>query len=365
MSAYSPQTTPVNQKKKKLLHIEFLRIICIWLVMFTHTATSGFSIYIPMQHSIWFPLYLLVPFIVKISVPIFFMISGALLLQKEEPISVVLKKRVWRFIQVLFIFSFISYLCAYRNLNFIHFIKLLYTSHLATAYYFLYIYLGFLLMLPIWRALIKNMTNTLYVYLIALNLFFVGCIPIFSFLLFKGSAEINYFINPLLAVSEPTFYFLIGYWIEHLLPQKVLTKKNLCKLGIAAAAGTLLAATMTWYHGVVAGGLTEDISQRCYDSFLFLNTSFGYCLARWWFSTHTVSENTQHRLILIGNLSFGVMLFEEITRNITRPFFTSILLRYIPQLPFIDAIIWICLAFALGLAITYLLKKIPYFKHLI
>ena len=104
MSAYSPQTIPVNQKKKKLLHIEFLRIICIWLVMFTHTATSGFSIYIPMQHSIWFPLYLLVPFIVKISVPIFFMISGALLLQKEEPISVVLKKRVWRFIQVLFIF---------------------------------------------------------------------------------------------------------------------------------------------------------------------------------------------------------------------------------------------------------------------
>ena len=82
--------TPSPRKKKKLLHIEFLRILCIWLVMFTHSATSGFSLYIPMQHSRWFPLYILVPFWVKISVPIFFMISGALLLGKDEPISVVL-----------------------------------------------------------------------------------------------------------------------------------------------------------------------------------------------------------------------------------------------------------------------------------
>ena len=109
--------TPSPRKKKKLLHIEFLRILCIWLVMFTHSATSGFSLYIPMQHSRWFPLYILVPFWVKISVPIFFMISGALLLGKDEPISVVFRKRIWRFSQVLVIFSFISYVAVYRNLN--------------------------------------------------------------------------------------------------------------------------------------------------------------------------------------------------------------------------------------------------------
>ena len=122
--------------KKKLLHIEFLRILCIWLVMFTHSATSGFSLYIPMQHSRWFPLYILVPFWVKISVPIFFMISGALLLGKDEPISVVFKKRIWRFSQVLVTFSFISYVAVYRNLNMVNFATLTYTSTLATAYYF-------------------------------------------------------------------------------------------------------------------------------------------------------------------------------------------------------------------------------------
>lgn len=47
----------------------------------------------------------------------------------------------------------------------------MYSSNMATAYYFLYIYIGFLLMLPLWRILVRHMTNQLFLYLIALNLF--------------------------------------------------------------------------------------------------------------------------------------------------------------------------------------------------
>ena len=35
-----------ESKKGKILHIEFLRFFCIWLVMFTHTSTAGFSLYL-------------------------------------------------------------------------------------------------------------------------------------------------------------------------------------------------------------------------------------------------------------------------------------------------------------------------------
>ena len=100
-------------------------------------------------------------------------------------------------------------------------------------------------MLPIWRKLVKVLDEKLYLYLIGLNLFFVGVMPMVSFLIFKGSAEMNYFLNPLLAVSEPTFYFLMGYWIENVLPQSWLTKRNLVKLGIAALLGTAAAGAMT------------------------------------------------------------------------------------------------------------------------
>lgn len=220
-------------------------------------------------------------------------------------------------------------------------------------------------MLPIWRKLVKVLDEKLYLYLIGLNLFFVGVMPMVSFLIFKGSAEMNYFLNPLLAVSEPTFYFLMGYWIENVLPQSWLTKRNLVKLGIAALLGTAAAGAMTWYHGIAAGGMTEAISERFYDSFLFLNTAFVFCTCRWWFSTHHVSEKAGKALVFFGSMSFGVMLFEEITRNLTHVIYTHILLKYMYRIPFIDAVIWISMAYALGVVITWGLKKIPYFARLI
>lgn len=363
-----PPSSPIKPKK---LHIEFLRFFCIWLVMFTHTSTAGFSIYLLRPESFFFPFYIAVPFWVKTAVPIFFMISGALLLPKEEPLSIIFKKRIWRFVQVIFVFSLLNYIYFYHNLNlsfFGHiskFFTMIYASNMATAYYFLYIYIGFLLMLPLWRVLVRHMTNRLFLYLISLNLVFVGIVPVFSFLIFKGTAEINWFINPLLAVSEPSLYFILGYWIENILPIHWLTKRNLLLLGLAALAGTAIAASMTWYHGVVAGGLTEAISERFYDSFLFLNTAFVFCLARWWFSYHEVSAKWQNALVFLGSMSFGVMLFEEITRALTRGFFHHILLAFLPRFPFFDAVIWICIAFALGVLLTYLIKKIPYFNRLI
>ncbi len=361
----------VTTPKKKLLHIEFLRFLCIWLVMFTHTATAGFSIFIVRPESFFYPLYLAVPFWVKTAVPIFFMISGALLLGREEPISVIFKKRIWRFLQVIFVFSLINYVWFYHNLpltipgHIAKFFTMMYSSNMATAYYFLYIYIGFLLMLPIWRKLVKAMTNTLFLYLIGLNLFFVGCVPVISYLIFQGTAEINYFVNPLLAISEPTFYFLIGYWMEHVLPKEWLTKKNLLRLFVAALIGTCIAAIMTHYRGVLAGGMTEALSERFYDSFLFLNTAFVFCLARWYFLTHEISLSWSRCLVCLGSLSFGVMLFEEITRNLTHVILSRVLLVYLYRFPFIDAVIWICLAYLLGLLFTWLIRKIPYFKKLI
>lgn len=369
-----PTATPESgaslpQKKPRKIHIEFLRALCIWLVMFTHSSTFGFSLYLTKQDSPWFPLYLAAPFWVKTAVPIFFMISGALLLGRDEPISVVWKKRIWRFLQIIFIFSLINYIFFYavpeRHFSVSRFLTITYSANMATAYYFLYIYIAFLLMLPIWRVLVRSLTNKLYLYLIGLNLLFVGCIPVFSFLVFSGHNEINGFVNPLLAVSEPTFYFLTGYWIENVLPESWITRKNLCRLGAAALAGTVIAAAMTWYHGYVAGALTEQISERFYDSFLFLNTAFVFCAARYWFAHHTLSDTWRRRWIFLGSMAFGVMLFEEITRAVTRPFLTRILLPHLPAIPFLDAVLWITAAFLLGVIITYFLKKIPYFKKLI
>jgi surface polysaccharide O-acyltransferase-like enzyme len=351
--------------RQKKLHIEFLRFACIWLVMFTHTATEGFSLYLNEQSSPWFPLYLTVPFFVKTAVPVFFMISGALLLGKEEPVSVIFHKRILRFAAVLVIFSFLNYVIDYRSVNIPRFLFLVYTSTLATAYYFLYIYIAFLMMLPFWRAMVKNLTHRHYVYLIALELIFVGVVPISSFLMFKGSAQMNYFLNPLLAVSEPTFYFLIGYWIENVMPDSWLSNKALVFWGAAAAAGTAAAACMTVYNGTLSGQLTEANSERFYDCFLFLNTGFVYCCAKRFFLHRQISMNVRRILVFLGSMSFGVMLLDDLLRHSTMGIFHRHILSLLSGWPLTAAVLWITLAFSLGIVVVYFIKKIPLFRELI
>ena len=59
------------------------------------------------------------------------------------------------------------------------------------------------------------------------------------------------------------------------------------------------------------------------------------------------------------------MLFEEITRNLTHVILSRVLQVYLYRFPFFDAVIWITLAYALGVVLTWGIKKIPYFKKLI
>lgn len=43
------------------------------------------------------------------AVPVFFMVTGALLLHKEEPLLLVLQKRVFRFLIVLLLIAVVQY----------------------------------------------------------------------------------------------------------------------------------------------------------------------------------------------------------------------------------------------------------------
>ena len=76
-------------KKKKLLYIEFLRAAAIFFVIFNHTATEGFLLFTKYPtDNIQYWLYLAISIFCKFAVPVYFMISGALLLGKDEPLKV-------------------------------------------------------------------------------------------------------------------------------------------------------------------------------------------------------------------------------------------------------------------------------------
>ena len=74
-----------NHKK---IYFELMRILACGLVIFNHL--KGYSLY-SMSNGIKQFIYMCLTMITRVNVPLFFMISGALLLKKDENIILILK----------------------------------------------------------------------------------------------------------------------------------------------------------------------------------------------------------------------------------------------------------------------------------
>ena len=103
----------VDQSKKA--YIEALRIIACFFVIYNHT--DGFHLYLSGNADIRTVIEYCVSALTKMSVPIFFMISGSLLLAQDKS-----KKR--RIIEILIII-FISNLMVYIKNNFNSYLNIL------------------------------------------------------------------------------------------------------------------------------------------------------------------------------------------------------------------------------------------------
>ena len=90
-----------NQKKT---HLELIRLAAIFLVIWNHTRANGFGLYltsdgVPLVVGYFLSVYC------KIAVPLFLMVSGALLIPKKEGIKELFKKRILRIVLVIVVFT--------------------------------------------------------------------------------------------------------------------------------------------------------------------------------------------------------------------------------------------------------------------
>ncbi|MDE6214340.1 MAG: acyltransferase family protein, partial [Lachnospiraceae bacterium] len=120
----------------------------------------------------------------KINVPLFFMVSGALLLEKQENIVTVLKKRISRVCLVILLFELgifiecrLYALAQGRDYEFTvkRFIYGVFARELdeTGAYWYLYAYLGFLCLLPLLQKLAKQMSRSDFYTLLTLHFVFL------------------------------------------------------------------------------------------------------------------------------------------------------------------------------------------------
>ncbi len=217
---------------KKKIHIEFMRILAIVFVMFNHT--EGFLYFTNCQGVKGF-LYACVSIFCKFAVPLFYMLSGALLLGKEENYFKIIKRAV-KYIIILFAVSFLYFILYNRyelgKISLVDFFIKLYTTTICDHLWYLYSYIAIILMLPLLRKLVKSMESKDYLYLAIMHFMFYGVVPIVDYLIFSGNNQINSYFKPALFTSNNLVFFIMGYFFENQIDPKLYKNKYIVRGGV-------------------------------------------------------------------------------------------------------------------------------------
>lgn len=354
-----------TDKPYRLLHLDFLRIISIFLVVFNHTNTKGYLLFTQAQQSPLYWGYLFFSVFDKVAVPLFFMISGALLLGKKETFTYIVRYRFWRFFLVLIIFSFVQYCFQIEfdptRFSLYNFFSGVYSTQYATAYWYLYAYLGYIIMLPILRKFVQTIDDQTILYFIAVFILIKFILPSFSLFVWQDKVKINSSFN-VGVLNDSIFYPIIGYFLEHKLSSKYFTKKTLYILSCISIFAIIITCLTTTYSCTLSNDWTSNHAEKFHKMLIVLPTITLYLVSKYFFCNRPLSEKTSSMLKLLGGTTFGIMLIENLLRELTEPLFW-ILYPYFRT--FLSCCIWVTAVCILGGLITLILKRIPVLKKLL
>lgn len=143
-------------KTSRKFYLDILRVMAIFLVLFTHTGLNGNKLYTVTTKGMLQTVYTMLDCFRTINNPLLFMISGALLLGKNEDIATIWKKRVLRFLVCLLLFSYLQSVWNYYYsdmdvFDIWEFLKGLLSAPVRIQYWYLYSYIFFLIMLSFFK----------------------------------------------------------------------------------------------------------------------------------------------------------------------------------------------------------------------
>lgn len=341
-------------KKRRIVYLDFLRIIAAFLVIFNHT--KGYLLYKEGMANTSNFISMVLAMITRINVPIFFMISGILLFSKDETISNILKKRVLRFLIIILFFSFFVYLFENNgNFKFLNFFTKLYSGEIANIYWFLYDYLGFLLLLPFIKKIVVNFKSSDYKYIIFLHFIVSTLLPIIAYIFYNfNHTSISSGLKLAMASERAIFYPIIGFYLSKL-PLEKITPKYLIKLFILSILSITIECLLTYHQGVNFG-----YSQNFVMLFDYILAIFVFLLIRYLFEKKEIFKNRKNflsELSYIGTLTFGMYLLYPFLNDLFYNNFFNLLSPYVGYI--ITSFAWCIFTMSLLGACTAILKDIP------
>lgn len=347
--------------KKRNVGFDVLRIIAILCVLYNHREAFSYYTVVPSGGVKYF-LLISMSVISRCGPPLFFMISGILLLDKEEDLWTIVKHRLLRIIIVMIVLSVYAKLFwpTARDVSIL--------SIFATKLnWYLYAYCGYLLMLPLLRIIAKNISIeqaklflliTIIVYSIEGIFIPLGIGENFtgSLTLYGATWGSNCWHITLPLASNMIFK------VYKEKANNVERKKSVMYLALGSVLTFLVASVLMQYDSVHNNSMNcEQILQHA-----ILLPSFFLLIAIYTLFETIQIKNKKISAFLqeVSAATFGVFLIETHT-GISERIFERICLLEVYVGRYMCSIISIMCTFALLTIVICLLRKVPIVKKVL
>lgn len=354
-------------RKEKDLDIELMRILAVFFVIFNHTQKYGFQLYSNYwPFDVRFIVYGFLSIFSKFSVPLFYMIFGALMLSREPESYSKLLRRVGKMAALVFCWSAIYFAVdvglGEEAPSIPTFFLRLYESTCNFSFWYLYAYIALLMTLPLLQKFAQSLKNTDFLYVFGLYILFSCLRPTGEFFLGQGQHTLNSRLNPSWLFTGIVIYPLLGYFLRHRL-RDFWNGKRLALLWVCNVGLILLSLLMTglriWQTGEVS-------AQTFHNTFVCVNAAAVFVSCQSLFDRAAPSQWTKNVILSLGESSLGIYLLHVFFMFKIGTLENCFWLYHLCHVNGMVSTLLYCLAVLLmGYGATQILRKIPGLKFLV
>ncbi len=332
-------------------YIDILRGCAAIGVIMLHVACNNWYGFIGSKNWVAFTVY---AGIARISVPVFFMISGTLFLEDKKNVSI--KYMLRHVIKLFFVLIFwgVVYQFANGNHNFVSIIKSIVHADTQSHLWFLYSIMGIYLVTPIIKIFTQNASKRMTEYALLLLFIFGSILPLAGHI--PHCSPIAIWIQKVQPGNLSIYvgYFILGHYIDK---WKRKDKKDFV-LYLLGFLGCILTVSAVLYDCIS----TQEINERFWNynmpwvalssfgAFIFVKNNFSYGII--YKLMHIIAKYSLG--IYLTHFLFIMLLWNNGFSTFS---FTGIL--SVPVITLIVLLLSLVAALAVS-KITYLLRRILY-----
>jgi surface polysaccharide O-acyltransferase-like enzyme len=346
------------------LPVDLIRTIAITLVLLIHAAeeVNPAADLISPQGIQLFWSSTIYDTIARISVPLFLILSGALLLtpsKADEPLKVFFKKR-WAKIGIPALFwgaAFFAwrYFVQGEVLTFDSILQGIFAGPYQQFWY-IYLLVGLYLLTPLLRVLVAHADWKLIKYFLVIWFVGTGIIPLLNFY-YPISAQVFWFNGTVFLITKLIGYYILGAYISRIHVRRSLLILTLILSNIATAVGT-------YYLAVIMGGGDFFIEFTSVNVILASISAF-LLLAPISQKKLTIQFPKISKVLKVISVNtLGIFLIHYIPLEILQKGYLGVKISVTTMNPIIEIPLVTVLTLLMCLAIILPLSKIPYVKRI-